>query len=246
MKLKQELTPQILADLINPPESKSLQVIGEMFGVSRQRVHQILNGYKKEHPHLFVKKALPSALEMTVATSLSELSRQYGVSVNRIKSLMKKASIEREPLTQKISEETLRHLYVQMEWGDKEIAELFGCSQHTVMKLRYGYGIHATLRLPLETKLSKERFVELYVEQGFLLTQIASVYGVGVQRITSLKKQYGIQRTRNPHAEGATPEAIDKASEELLRSIEKLRNQQPNVNKGKEDAGSHKPPQSDI
>lgn len=208
-KLKQRLTPEKLANLVNPPNNVSLSKIGQQFKTTRQRVHQILRDYKQEHPDLFLKKKDPQKEEIKEFLSqnmpLFRIARHFDISTNRLKKLMVKYGVEKAYLKDIITKEVLEDLFVRQGKSNREIAAMYNCSHNTIMKLRYTSEVYKSDRDPLKSRLTKKIFKDLYVGKNFLLKQIAEVFGVNLHNVSRLKKEYKITKSR---ACGASPAIV--------------------------------------
>jgi|LSQX01.2.fsa_nt_gb uncharacterized protein YjcR len=150
MSLKKKISPEKMAEMVNPPNSMPLSKIGSMYNVSRQRVHQVLKEYRQLEPNLFIKPKDPSKEEiqdlLDKNISLTAIANQFNVSVNKIRKLMEKYSLKRINIKDKLNKEILYSHFVLEGKTDKEIAELYNCSRNTVMKLRYANGIKRDMR----------------------------------------------------------------------------------------------------
>ena len=201
MCLKDNLTPEKLVDLLYK-QKLNMRQIGSQFGVSRQRIHQVYSAYKKNYPELFTahqtmvpsKKQIQNALAKT--SSMAKAAQNLRLTTSQLRTLMKRYKLKKAFLKDRLEPQVLVHLYIDQELSDQEIASRFNCSPNTIAKLRYQYGIYQDQRPTLEEKLPKKLFEELYLGRGLLLSQIAELFGVSVQKIINLKKVYQIKKTR--------------------------------------------------
>lgn len=156
MSLKKKLSPEVLADMVNPPKSMSLSEIGSIYNVSRQRVHQVLKEYKKLKPHLFKGPQYPSKEEiqrlLDKNISINAIAKHFNITTNRLKKLMGKYNLKKVYIKEKLTKEKLYLHFVLEKKSDREIAELYNCSRNTVMKLRYLNGITMDMRKEVDYK----------------------------------------------------------------------------------------------
>lgn len=214
--LKHKLMPQELRRLLD--RNLSLSKIAQMYGVTRQRMHQVYCEYKELYPELFSEaKSLPSKEEIEGYLArnmpLSKIAQSFGISQSRLRKLMQKYSLKKELIKDRLTADELKRLYVESEMSDGEIAAMYGCSKNTVMKLRYTYGIYEFMRPKLEQKLPKELFEELYVKQELSLAQIAEIFGTNIVNVMELKKKYGIAKKR---AKGVTQDELEAVKKTLF------------------------------
>lgn len=145
MSFKKHVSPEELANMVNPPNCISLSQIGKMYNVTRQRVHQVLKEYKKERPELFVERTFPSKQELEKLLekniSLVSIANHFNISTSRLRKLMDEYGLKKEFIKDKLDKETLCTLFIKQRKTDEEIAKMYNCSKNTVKKLRYQYGI---------------------------------------------------------------------------------------------------------
>ena len=196
MGLKRKVPPKVMAELVNLPKCMTLSEIGSIYGVSRQRVHQVLQEYKEEHPELFIKITDPAKKEIEKLLEknmpLKKIAEHFNISINKLKKLMNKYGLKKVFIKEKLDKETLYSLFIEEEKSDSEIAKLYNCSKNTVMKLRYNHGITSDMRPSLKEKLPKDVFIDLYVSQKLPLSRIADLYNTHTQAISKLKREYSL------------------------------------------------------
>ena len=74
---------------------------------------------------------------------------------------------------------------------------------------------------PLKERLPRDKFIELYEQQGISQKDLATMYDVSVAYVIRLRKQYGI--ARNPHSHRDPPRAPkDRVSLESQTTIEEM------------------------
>jgi DNA-directed RNA polymerase sigma subunit (sigma70/sigma32) len=178
MALREKLTYTLFKKL-HIEESKSLQEIGDAFGVSRQRIHQLKKEYEKKHGKLtrrvfidivtlkhyldlgWTAKQIADHFEMQpskVCRMIRKYKEAYELGVTVI-------AIKRKTAKDFVTKKELKRLYEEELCTDKEIAKLVQLSPSTIGMLRKKYGIE-TLRTKklrkLPNELTKERFLTLY------------------------------------------------------------------------------------
>lgn len=135
----------------------SLQKIGELYGVSRQRVHQIKKQLESKHGKIRRKHAIDSfTLKEMLDNGLSfqEIAKNCGSSVSKISRLVRKyeedyrrgispVKIKRRKIKDILAKELLYKLYAIELKNDKEIAQMYGVSQTSVWLLRKEYDIES-------------------------------------------------------------------------------------------------------
>ncbi len=150
MSLKKKISPEELANMINPPNNMSLSKIGAMYNVSRQRVHQVLQEYKKLKPELFKKPEYPSKEELEDLLdkniSINAIARRFNITPNKVSKLIKKYNLKKVYIKDKLTKEKLYFYFVVERKTDREIARMYNCSRNTVMKLRYMNSIKKDMR----------------------------------------------------------------------------------------------------
>jgi predicted DNA-binding protein YlxM (UPF0122 family) len=196
VSVKKELTPEILAELTNPPKEMSLSVVARKYRVTRQRIYQLYKEYKEENPGLFYEPPKMNSAEIQMFLNqnktLTEIADYYEITTGTLKKFMKKNNLKKSYIKDMLTRDVLYNLYVELEKSDEEIAELFNCSPNTVMKIRYNEGIYEYMRKPLYEKLTKELFIKLYLKEKLCLIQLAELFNTNIQNILILKEEYGI------------------------------------------------------
>lgn len=189
----------------------SLAKIGKMYGITRQRVHQLKKEYEKSvgkiHRHSFVDvltlrdyldkgytvKDIAEELELTTS-KVSRLIRQHQEAYELG---MSNINIKRKSKKDLINKALLYELYVHQLWTDEDVAKKYNISASTVNILRKEYGIatnnNKSLR-KLPTLLSASKFHQLYKVEGYTLQEIADTYKCNVMAIIRLKEKYQISK----------------------------------------------------
>lgn len=194
--LKKLITAEEMANMVNPPSKMSLNDIGKKYGVSRQRVHQVLQEYKEQFPELFVGNVEPTKEEIKEKLdknySLSDIAKDFEISTGHLKKKMDEYGLKKQFIKDVLTKEILIELYVNKEKSDDEIANMYNCSANTVMKLRYNHNIHESMKRTLGEKLTRDIFIDLYINKKLLLVQLAELFGTNIQNVIKLKKEYKI------------------------------------------------------
>lgn len=210
MYLRDQLTPEELIRL-HTEENLSLTKIGEMYDVSRQRVHQIKKEYEKKTGKITRRVYIdPFTLRHHIdqGWSAQMIADHYDLQPHQITRMIRKFQKEYEagdsPVEVKLLQAEdilpraeLAKLYQTDLKTDKEIAEQFGLSASTVNLLRKKYHIpsmktKSLRKLPKE--LTRDTFVRLYVIEKNTLDDLAAKYHCNVASIIRLKETYGIQK----------------------------------------------------
>lgn len=138
MDVKEILTPTIFAKALS--EGKSVETIVKGY-CSRSRGYQILKEYKETFPELFPKPPVitKETLQRYLDThTLKETAKYFQLSINTLKKRMRELEVEKKNYKEIITEVALKE-GIKAGLNDSELANLFGCSVHTVMKQRYQY-----------------------------------------------------------------------------------------------------------
>lgn len=213
--IKDSLTPEKMIELLSS-HRMNLSKIAKQYKVSRQRIWQIFQDYKANYPELFSnirREPNKEEIEELLAkhVPLFKIAEKFRISGTHLKKIMDRYGLKKMYIKDILTPECLRHLYVDLEKSDSEIAQLYGCSRNTVMKLRYEYGIYKAMRKPLVAKITKELFNELYVDKGLTLSQIADLFGCNIQTVAKLKKFYQIKKRRRRGVSAEKYAAIKKS-----------------------------------
>lgn len=205
--LREELTYHQLIEL-HVRQNLSLTEIGAIYGVSRQRVHQLKKEYEAKHGkinrRLFIDVfSLKHFLEQ--GWSATEIALHYEMKPSKVARLIRKykeeyesgashIKINRKQIKDLISKSELYDLYANQLYTDREIAEKFSVSASAINALRKAYKIptnnnKALRKLPM--KLSKEVF-RRYMQQGWSLQDMAKEFNCNSMAILRLKERYGV------------------------------------------------------
>jgi predicted DNA-binding protein YlxM (UPF0122 family) len=212
MNIRKQLTPKKLIEL-HIRENLSLSEIGELYGVSRQRIHQLKKEYEKEQGKItrrVVIDALTLKHYLEQGWTAKRIAEHLELRPSKVSRMIRKykeeyeagyspINIHRKKADDIVTKEELYHLYIHQLYTDKEIAEKFQVSPSTINLLRKKYGIKtiktkSLRRLP--SLLSKEKFIELYIHQGYTLKKIADLFQCNIVSIIKLKEEYNIKKKR--------------------------------------------------
>lgn len=213
MPIREKLTAEVLIRL-HTQENLSLSKIGELYGVSRQRVHQLKKEYEKKHGRVtrrsfidvitlkhyldqgWSAKQIAERFNMK-SSKVSRMIREYKKQYEMGRSII---NIKRKKAEDLLQRKDLYELYVNQLLTDKEIGERYQMSASTVGMLRKEYNIttNRTKKLRRLPKiLTKEKFIRLYVQEGNTLDEIADMYECNVSSILTLKQDYGVRKKKN-------------------------------------------------
>jgi len=125
---------------------------------------------------------------------LSQIGEKYGWSKQRIQQLLKKGGYSyKDKVNSKFSKERLEDLYVGKKLSPKEIGEILGVNQNTVVK----YLKDAEIKIRKARKnpaLTKEVLEDLWVNKGLSQTKIGKEWGYVQSAVANLLKLEGITR----------------------------------------------------
>ena len=210
MAVRKKLTAEKLIKL-HTQDNLSLAEIGKMYGVSRQRIHQLKKEFEEKYGkinrRLFIDvvtlkhyldqgwtaKQIAERFEMK-ASKVSRLIRKYR---SQYENGVSEIKIKRKTVDELINKYELKMLYEEKLMTDKEIAKHFQVSASTVGMLRRKYKIKtmktkALRKLP--QMLTHSKFERLYLQEGYTLQEIASKFDCNVAAVIELKEQYGIKK----------------------------------------------------
>jgi len=145
-KLCKGLTPLLMATYVE--KKMTLEQIASVYGVSKQRIHQILTKYKGSHPELFPEKKLDKSevqRRIEEGESITSIAKSADMSHGIVSTFMRKNGIEKKTLKDRLSEDKLRELVCQGK-TDKEIGDIYRAKELTIQALRYEYGIVKRIR----------------------------------------------------------------------------------------------------
>lgn len=145
MSLKQKLSPREMAAMVNPPNRTPLSKIALKYNVSRQRVHQVLQEYRKVKPELFknIEKPTREQIKKKIEKNeaLIDIAKHLNITLGQLRKLMDEYEIEKKTIKDTLTKERLFSLFVIKRKSDSEIAGLYNCSPNTVKTLRYRHRI---------------------------------------------------------------------------------------------------------
>lgn len=187
----------------------SLQAIGELYGVSRQRIHQIKKQFETKHGKIQRKPQLDSFTlkrKLEEGRSVQEIASEHQMTSSKVNRLIRQyenaynaglspVKIQRKKARDILPKSLLHQLYIVELKNDKEIAERYHLSPATVWMLRKEYEIpslHTKSLRQLPKKLPKESFHHYYIDEGYTLQEIAERFNCHLASIQKLKQTYGI------------------------------------------------------
>lgn len=175
-KLFEELDPALIYELLR---EKSLAEVAEMYGI----IPPAING---------IETFTPEWLQAVVSKmTVSDIVKKYHISLTFVQTMMKEHNIKASKVVDRIDVEVVRKLYIENNWSDEQIGSLLGFAPSAITRLRKKHNIRPKRRLSLETRLTSEKFAELYLTENLTITQIASLYETTYQNIAALKATYG-------------------------------------------------------
>jgi transposase len=199
--LRDQLPPDLFIEL-HVRQNMSLTNIGEKFGVSRQRVHQLKKEYEKKFGEInrrtfidfiTLKKYLEKGWsDRQIASHFqmkpSKISRLIRKHQERYENGLSPVPLKRKRAEDILSKAILVKLYVVELQTDKEIANHYQLSPSTVNSLRKKYNIptnndKSLRKLPIE--LTREK-----------MEKIANKHTCSVASLIDLKKRYGLKNKK--------------------------------------------------
>lgn len=125
-------------------KGKTLAEIGKMFGVSRQRIHQIIQdaGIKRIRKHQQISQEVLKDLYLKQKKSITETAKLLGVTLKFVSESLSKYNIPKRSNSEqnKISNPSIYdrneicHLYVEKNYSRKQLAAYLGCSVNAINK----------------------------------------------------------------------------------------------------------------
>lgn len=187
----------IPADLIEEElfiKERSFQEAAERIGCTPEELELAAFALCKENPTCFNPKRILTKQwleEKRKTHSIIAICNITGMKYKHIQYELSKLGVTpKKPLGEIISKEEFYHLYAELEWTDKQIADKFGSTIYAVRRLRLTYGISDADRTPLAKKCPIEFFHRLFVQFGIGTVQIAELFDVNRAKITELRRQY--------------------------------------------------------
>lgn len=208
--LREQLSYEVFIQLY-VKENRSLAHIGELYGVSRQRVHQMKQEFEKEYGKISRKKTIDLFTlkrHLDQNFSIREIADKHRLTPNQVMRQIKMYQKQYEkgilPVGIKInkaedllSREELMRLYLDDLLTDDEIGKLKRLSPSSVSLLRKQYGIPTIFSKSLRKlpkKLPKEKFEQLYINQQYTLEEMAKKFKCSVNSMIKLKEFYEIAK----------------------------------------------------
>jgi hypothetical protein len=190
-------------------QGQTLRAVGVKFGLSRQRIHQILISYgvetirkqplvpKEVLEDLYIQKQLSMVKickllgikGVTLAQSLAEYGMPIGWDRKR-----------RKPPVKQIPKDVLEKLYLHEKIGVVKLAKLLGVDQNTLKVNVDSYGLtrpHLNLgRVKMKAEFTKDELYTLYIEKKYTRKQVAEHFGCPVSLVTQQIRVLKILKNR--------------------------------------------------
>ncbi len=192
--IKDTLTPQQLKKEL---KKMNMVAIAEKYGVTKQYISRLYTEYQAAYPDLFPKKTVSEEWLRNAMKSKSvlEICNETGLSYHRIRNLISKYGIEKDTVTAKLDEATVRRLFVTQWWSDGELADRYGCSASLIKQFRYSNQIFKTDRLPLPSRLTEKAARYLSEKLQLSSADISRVFDATRNEVQRLLAEYGITPT---------------------------------------------------
>lgn len=163
--------------------------ISKKYKISRQGIYNILNrnkiNYKKQTRNIDVE-ILKKELKRN---KMKYVMDKYNIPYSQIRKIINNEEIEkREILKNVLNVNDVNRLYKDVGMSDKEIAEIFNCSQYTVRSFRWQNNIYNRNR-----QWQKELTKRIYMNKrkmGKTLKQISDETGFPYHIVAKAKKIY--------------------------------------------------------
>lgn len=213
MSSRERLTAEKLIEL-HVRQNITLAKIGELYGISKQRVHQLKKEYETKAGKIQRRLSLDVFSlkhHLDMGRSANEIAKQFNMKPSKITRLIRKfkadytcgqsnVRIVKRSIDQLLPRDTLYKLYVNDLLTDSEIAKEFQISVSSVNNLRKKYKIKSiktkSLR-KLPNTLTEETFKNHYLLEGYTLDEMAKKFNCSVVTLIKLKEAYGISKKLN-------------------------------------------------
>lgn len=177
-------------------EKLTMPKIAQMFGVSRQRVHQRFKEAGIErHPNLSLDRTTLVKLYVQQELKPEQIAEILGVYASLVRSQLKRHEIPLRPRhVHRLDRDTLYKLYVTDGLLMREIGERFGCSQNTVSVAIIRHGIKERHRPSgrRTVPFTRDQLHSLYIDQRLSSPKIAKLLGGHDANVRYWLKRYGI------------------------------------------------------
>ena len=189
----------------------SMREVGLQFGISRQRVHQLLKRAKEEPKKS--KQLSPANIYRLIklyeiGLSMREVGLEFGISAQRVEQILKKAGIKKRKFTksyrllkarkekQKIlPKELLIKYYKDEKLSIPEILDRLKASRNMLYKsLEYHNIPKREEEGILDSKLSEELLRKLYLDENLTAVEIAQQLGYASVTIKKRLSKFGIRK----------------------------------------------------
>lgn len=204
-KLFEELDPALIYELL---KDRTLAETAEMYGI----IPPAISG---------VETFTPAWLEAVLnRMTISDIVKKYHISLSFVQSMMKEHNIKTSKVVDRIDVDMVRKLYIENNWSDEQIGALLGFAPTAITRLRKKHDIRHCQRLSLESRLTLEKFIALYLTENLTIYQIAALFDTSDKNVTALKAAYAVN---NPElaahrATGATEARCKFLKKQLMFS----------------------------
>lgn len=174
-KLFEELEPALIYELL---KEKTLAEVAEMYNVIPPALKDVTT-FSAEWLELVLRRM-----------SITDVVKLYYLSLSYVQSMMKEHNITTSKVIDRIDVDLVRKLYSENGWSDEQIGKLLGFAPSAITRLRRKHSIRHTKRTSLESKLTADKFKELYIDENMTIRQIAFMYDTSDKNIASLRMAY--------------------------------------------------------
>ena len=192
----------------------SMQEVGLQFGISRQRVHQILKK-AKEKPEESGERSYKETRRLIElyqsGLSMKEVGTEFGISAQRVEQILKKAGVEKRKFTKSdkflkvrkekrkiLPKELLVKYYLDENLPIPEILRrleagrslLYNSLEYHKIPIRKTEGL-------LDSKLTEELLRRLYLDENLTAREIGQKLGFAAVTVKKRLSKFGIKKTNN-------------------------------------------------
>lgn len=175
-------------------KERTFQEAAEHIGCTPEELELAAFALCKENPARYNPKRILTKQwleEKRKTHSIIAICNITGMKYKHIQYELSKLGVApKKPLSEIIPKEEFYHLYGELEWTDKQIADKYDSTVYAVRRLRLAYGISDADRMPLHEKCPIEFFHRLFVQFGIGTVQIAELFDVNRAKITELRRKY--------------------------------------------------------
>lgn len=174
-KLFAELEPALIYELL---KDKTLAEVAEMYNIIPPALKDVTT-FSSEWLELVLRKM-----------SITDVVNRYHISLSYVQSLMKEHNIKTSKVIDRLDVDLVKKLYSENGWSDEQIGKLLGFAPSAITRLRRKYSIRHTKLISLESRLTSDKFKELYIDENLTIRQIAFMYDTSDKNIASLRTAY--------------------------------------------------------